>query len=437
MDKQFRWLTKKLSPGGLTAARDYYYTMEAVGCDPLRPTADNLKKGYESLVEQNAVSARARYSAWIRALHSLPEDYQRQIGADRIPAAQRGSSRVVMPRDGEFPQLEEDMREISAIAKRPRDDAFDDHQPRTELSMERARRRILVIAKRLREAGLVDEGVSLRAILALSMQRHYVTLAYGLAPPNDEGSTEQDDALSGEPVLQFHLYDDFAALSLLSSVALGKGCEEALFARDQARAHQKNGLNDSAIETITRLTQRANLMKIHGLDKMWIEQAEGSSNLKTRRSMADLAAAVSIYKIAPVRPGELTAMKIDGDGSPIIPPRHREIVGSIEIPHETLEIIRRRNVIRDIEPGTESWLFPGVNGPQLQRSVTAAFSSATEAAGLSGLTLQRLRDICGKLVYDQDPRRFRDVSAILGYAQTRTARLRYQPFHQPMIGRPA
>ncbi len=128
-------------------------------------------------------------------------------------------------------------------------------------------------------------------------------------------------------------------------------------------------------------------------------------------------------------------MKISGECCPIIPPRHHEIVGNLEFPDETLGIIRRRNAIRGIFEGEESWLFPGVNGPQLARSVTMAFSGATDAAGLPGLTLQRLRDICGKLIYQNDGGRFRNVAASLNYSKTRTANRRLRPFHQPTAGR--
>ncbi len=302
MNKQFRRHTKRLSPGDMTAARDYYYTMKAAKCDPLCVTPESLAKGRDFLIGENVISAGVRSLAWVRALHALPEDYQRQIGADKIPKARWGSARAVRPEDGTFPTLEQDLIEIRAIALRPRADVFDEHEPRSGKSLDRCHKRALIMAGRLHNAGLVDTNVSLGTIVSLPMQQNYLALAFGLISPNgevSEGGTAAPEATSAP---RFHLYGDFSALSLLSSAVEGKDSPEAVFARAQMKEHQVNGLTDEAISIMTRLTQPANLLKISGLDDAWIQQAEMSSNKKTRASMADLAAAVSIYKIAPVRP---------------------------------------------------------------------------------------------------------------------------------------
>ena len=124
-------------------------------------------------------------------------------------------------------------------------------------------------------------------------------------------------------------------------------------------------------------------------------------------------------------------MRIDGSGEPVIRTRRAETVGGFKVPDDVRKIIQRRNAVRHLMDGEESWLFPSEGGPQLERSVSKSFAKATTEAGLVGLTLQRMRDVGAVILLRDDPDGFRRIATMLDYTEVRSVERRFRAMQGP------
>ena len=437
MDPAYRRWTKSLGDVDRRCARDCYNTHLAAGLNPLEITVKSIETAYQYLAAMGQKSAQPRRLSWVKALHDLPREYQAEIGADKIPSARRGSERDVSPADNEYQVLETDIETLEASAVRSPTTDCDDHQQRSASGFKRARTRALIIAKRLDVAKLADKGLTLDKLLSTAMQTVYVQLAYGVDRASEASiaarvTTQADDDDDGDgPVLAFPLSDDLNALNFLATARYGAKSKQAKFARRQLKVHPRPPLSAKAIKILTALTQPSQLAAIRNLENVWMARAETAGHLRTRLHWADLAAAVAIGRTMLPRPADLAAMRIGGDGQPIIRLRHLETVGELRVPEDVHAVILRRAALRGIAEGEESWLFPGDDGPQLERSLSTSFAEATLAAGLIGLTPQKLRDVGAIMLLRANPGAVRRIAALLDYSEVRTVLRRYRAFLTP------